>query len=153
MPRSLPILTLTLVGSLHAQAASYRYLDQKTPYTNPPTATFSAQNLPKIGMTLKLTVPYTWVQRNRVGADFLLATGVFNPDVALPSLGGFLFTMPLIILPTPMSPLGIPGRTRMNFPIPNSAQLIGFNFYQQILEIPSSGSPRLSRGAHAIVGR
>ena len=64
-------------------------------------------------------MPFSWRQRNGAGEDFFLATGLKNPGVLLPPLGGWLYTSAEILVRTPMSPLGIPGTTTLALPIPN----------------------------------
>jgi len=99
-------------------------------------------------------VPFSWVQRNGIGANSVLATGVRNPFWNVPAFQGFVFTSAEIILPTPMSPLGTPGNTTMEFPVPNSTQLIGVKFFQQVLTVPRGSSVgRLSRGGAGVAGR
>ena len=148
------ILSLAFATTVSAQAASYTFLSQLPPYRNPNPAMLTALTLPKIGTKLRLQVPFSWVQRNQVGANSVLATGVRNPFWNVPAFQGFVFTSAEIVLPTPMSPLGTPGNTTMEFPVPNSTQLIGVKFFQQVLTVPTT-SPlgRLSRGGTGVVGR
>ena len=71
-----------------------------------------------------------------------------------PAFQGFVFTSAEIILPTPMSPLGIPGTTTMEFAVPNSRPLIGVTFFQQVLTVPRMSTVgRLSRGGIGVVGK
>ncbi|MHC4516237.1 MAG: hypothetical protein ACYTGW_19240 [Planctomycetota bacterium] len=148
------LLSLALATTVSAQAASYTFVSQLPPYQNPSPAVLTALTLPKIGAKLRLQVPFSWRQRNGVGADSVLATGVRNPFFNVPAFQGFVFTSAEIVLPTPMSPLGVPGNTTMEFPVPNSTQLIGVKFFQQVLTVPTTTPVgRLSRGGIGVVGR
>jgi hypothetical protein len=150
------LIGILFAGALPAQLATYTYINQQAPYSNPPTASFTANNVPRIGSNFELVVPMSWSQRNRTGANFTLATGLLNPNLAIPALGGYLYTLPLVMMNTPMSPIGIPATTRLRIPIPNSVALIGLRFYQQILETPnvnSSTPVRLSRAGQGMIGR
>jgi hypothetical protein len=151
----LPLGLLLAPGILTAQVATYTYVAQKAPYSNPSPPLLTALNLPKLGTTFQLQVPRSWVQRNRIGADYVLATGLSNPDVDIAVLGGFLFSSAEVLTPTPMSPLGIPGNVTMSLPIPNSVSLLGLGFHQQVLEatLPLPSSLRLSRGGHLVIGQ
>jgi len=158
MPTNNPMALTTLwalafTATVSAQAASYTFINQLPPYSNPTTPLLSVVTLPKIGTKLKLQVPLSWRQRNGVGADSVLATGVRNPFLSVPAFQGYVFTSAELILPTPMSALGVPGNTTMEFSIPSSTQLIGVRFFQQVLTVPTS-SPlgTLSRGGIGIVG-
>ena len=147
-------LSLALATTVSAQAASYTFLNQLPPYKNPNPAMLMALTLPKIGTKLRLQVPLSWIQRNQTGANSVLATGVRNPFWNVPAFQGFVFTSAEVILPTPMSRLGVPGKTTMEFSVPNSTQLIGVKFFQQVLTVPTT-SPvgSLSRGGFGVVGR
>lgn len=148
------ILSLALATTVSAQAATYTFQSQISPYKDPSPAMLAALTLPKIGTTLRLQVPFSWIQRNRVGANSVLATGLRNPFLNVPAFQGFVFTSAEIILPTPMSPLGTPGNTTMEFPVPNSTQLIGFKFFQQVLTVPTTSPVGvLSRGGTGVVGK
>ncbi len=148
------ILSLALATTVSAQAASYNFVNQIPPYSNPKPPMLKALTLPKIGTKLRLQVPFSWLQRNGVGANSVLATGVRNPFLNISAFGGFVFTSAEIILPTPMSRLGVPGKTTMEFSVPNSTQLIGVKFFQQVLTVPTT-SPvgSLSRGGFGVVGK
>ncbi|MHC4921652.1 MAG: hypothetical protein ACYTKC_18955 [Planctomycetota bacterium] len=136
------LLSLALATTVSAQAASYTFVSQLPPYQNPSPAVLTALTLPKIGAKLRLQVPFS------------LATGVRNPFFNVPAFQGFVFTSAEIVLPTPMSPLGVPGNTTMEFPVPNSTQLIGVKFFQQVLTVPTTTPVgRLSRGGIGVVGR
>jgi hypothetical protein len=148
-----PVLSLALATTLSAQAASYTFMNQLPPYSNPNPAMLSALTLPKLGTKLKLQVPFSWLQRNGTGADSVLATGVGNPFFNVPAFQGYVFTSAEIILPTPMSPLGTPGNTTMEFAIPNNTQLLGVKFYQQVLTVPRMSTVgTLSRGGIGVAG-
>ncbi len=148
------ILSLALATTVSAQAASYTFVNQLPPYSNPKPPMLTALTLPKVGTKLRLQVPFSWLQRNRVGANSVLATGLRNPFWNVPAFGGFVFTSAEIVLPTPMSPLGIPGTTTMEFPVPNSTQLVGRKFFQQVLTVPrGSTMGTLSRGGFGVVGK
>ena len=73
------ILSLALATTVSAQAASYTFQNQLSPYKNPNPAMLNALTLPKIGTKLRLQVPFSWVQRNGVGANSVLATGPAQP--------------------------------------------------------------------------
>ena len=146
-------LSLGLATTVSAQAASYTFLNQLPPYSNPSPAMLSALTVPKIGTKLKLQVPFSWIQRNGVGADSVLATGVSNPFLKFPAFQGYVFTSAEFVLPTPGSPLGTPGTTTMEFAIPNNTHLIGVKFYQQVLTVPRMSTVgTLSRGGIGVVG-
>ena len=148
------ILSLALTTTVSAQAASYTFQNQLSPYKNPNPAMLNALTLPKIGTKLRLQVPFSWVQRNGVGANSVLATGLRNPFLNVPVFQGFVFTSAEIVLPTTMSPLGTPGNTTMEFPVPNSTPLIGVKFFQQVLTVPRGATMgTLSRGGLGVVGR
>lgn len=149
-----PMILLAFATTVSAQAASYTYLNQIAPYSNPSPAMLTALTVPKIGTKLRLQVPFSWRQRNGVGADSILATGASSPFLNVPAFQGFVFTSAEVILPTPMSPLGTPGNTTMEFPVPNDTKLIAVRFFQQVLTVPTT-SPlgRLSRGGVGVVGK
>jgi hypothetical protein len=154
LPTLILFLALATTVSAQTQTATYTFMNQIPPYSNPKTPMLKALTLPKIGTKLRLQVPYSWVQRNGVGANAVLATGVRNPFWNVPAFQGFVFTSAEIVLPTPMSPLGTPGNTTMEFPVPNSTPLIGVKFFQQVLTVPrGSTMGTLSRGGLGVVGK
>lgn len=154
MLTKIPIILLALATTLSAQtAASYVYQNQIAPYSNPSPAMLTALTTPKIGGKLQLQVPFSWIQRNRVGENSVLAMGLKNPFLNVPAFQGYLFTSVDVILPTPQSPLGTPGNTTMEFAIPNQNTLIGVTVYQQVLSVPTTTPVgRLSRGGIARIG-
>ena len=132
MRRLLPALLFLLPGAVAAQAASYTYINQKTPYLNPRPPWLTALNLPKVGTTFKVQV-----RGHSRRVQSWLAVGVKNPNVAIPAWGGVLFTSTEYYLLTPLSPGGpggfSPKMVTVSFAIPNSSQLLGATFYQQVL--------------------
>jgi hypothetical protein len=144
---------------LSAQAASYTYIDQRAPYKNQNSPMLTALNLPKVGTTFKVQVPrgyqsWPWCC---FGTNYYLAFGVRNPNVAIPGLGGFLFTSADVVLRTPYLTNWQQLTATMSFPIPNSPQLVGVRFYQQVLAesyaefVPSTYY--LSRGGVGVIGK
>ncbi len=92
--------------------------------------------------------------RATFGIQYSLAFGVINPDLPIHRLGGFLFTSADIVLPVPSGPYRT--TATMSFPIPNSAQLLGVKFHQQVLGAYVGASPlpsHLSRGGVGVIGR
>lgn len=153
MRRLIPALLFLLPSVLGAQAASFTYINQKAPYKNPSPAMLTALNLPKVGTTFKVKVPASY----RLGTDYVfysLAFGARNPDIPHAVLGGYLFSSAEIIL---QSPWGRPRSTAtMSFPIPNSSQLLGLKFYQQVLRVVcvvNTCSNGLSRGGVGVIGK
>lgn len=86
----------------------------------------------------------------------MLAFGVSNPNVPIPTWGGFLYSSAEVRVPAPYtsSPGGF---VRMSFPIPNSPQLVGVRFHQQVLGMTYSGygppTYALSRGGVGVIGK
>jgi hypothetical protein len=143
-----------LAHSLPAQAASYTYISQKPAYVHTWSPELKALNLPKIGQTFQIQVP-----EGTVGRVAFLAFGASNPNVLLPALGGYLFTSAEAVVVTPFN-TRMPWRnTTMSFAIPNSTQLLGVRFHQQVLQMSSCGwthcpvSFNLSRGGVGVIGR
>ena len=98
----------------------------------------NAIGVPKIGTTFKVQVPYSWRQRNGVGENVVIATGLSNPSVVVLQFNGWLYTSAEFLRPTPMSPLGIPGTATMSFSIPSQTRLIGLKLYQQVLAVSTN---------------
>ena len=144
---------LALCAALPAQAASYTYIDQKAPYSNRNPPMLTALNLPKIGTTFKIQVPAS----NIPFTPSYLGLGLNSPNVPIPALCGYLFTSADVVMLTPLAPT--PGMTTMSFPIPNSPQLVGVRFYQQVFQVfycPWSHCPAgysLSRGGYGVIGK
>ncbi len=151
---------------LAAQAASYTYINQRAPYSNPSQPMLTALNLPKVGTTFKVQVPNYWepirTSSGRLifaGAYHYLAFGVSNPNLPISALGGFLFTSADLVVPAPRNSRQFLGTVTMAFPIPNSPQLVGVRFYQQVLTVCYTDLPMsvcgysLSRGGVGIVGK
>ena len=166
---SLAGLVLMLATPLAAQTASYSYIDQKAPYANPAFGPLlTAVNLPKVGTTFKVQVPHPYTIGfigpflPYLSVDFYLALGVSNPNLPIPGMSGYLFTSAEIVLtafPNTSGPV-----VTMSFPIPNSPQLVGVSFYQQVLSVlssypggiwnfPTTSCFALSRGGHGVIGR
>jgi len=162
MRRIAPVFAVLLVAgltpvivpaTLSAQPASYTYINQKAPYSNPGSM-LTVLTLPKVGTTFKVQVPNGaswWIP----SPYYYLAFGVSNPDVSVPLLKGWLFTSAEVLLLVPYKwPVG--GTVTMSFPIPNSPHLVGTRFYQQVLMVfPGEFVPptyRLSRGALGVIG-
>ncbi|MHC4079555.1 MAG: hypothetical protein ACYST0_14070 [Planctomycetota bacterium] len=145
-----------LVTPLAAQQASYTYINQKAPYSNPKTPMLTALNLPKVGTTFKVQVPSNTVGGFGGGPWWYwrcyLALGVKNPNIPVPGLGGFLFTSADVVVP--VNVVNQVGGVTMSFPIPNSPQLVGVRFYQQVLEVQTRSSTcALSRGGVGVIGK
>ena len=147
---------------LSAQTASYSYIDQKAPYKNQKSPMLTALNLPKVGTTFKVSVPngaYCGWWSVESSNTYYLAFGVSNPNVPIPALGGFLFTSADIVLPVPKVCPSNTGSVTMSFPIPNSPQLVGVRFYQQVLHrhgdawVIKANYDRLSRGGVGVIGK
>ena len=162
---------------LAAQAASYTYIDQKAPYSNPSPSMLTALNQPKIGTTFKVQVPesgrsisWCWCMWAHCPPYCpywdpyeyrfsYLAIGVRNPNVTIPALGGFLFTSAEVVMLTPWrNEILTWGSVTMSFAIPDSRELVGLKFYQQVLVqsyLPdwNPSYRRLSRGGVGVVGK
>ena len=146
---------------LAAQTASYTYIDQKAPYKN--SGMLTALNLPKVGTTFKVQVPNGgdtctgWCLSGCSRVNYYLAIGVRNPNVPIPAMGGFLFTSADVVVPVPWGPTPQQGTVTMSFKIPNSQELLGVRFYQQVLrEVWTWGwwyPPALSRGGVGVIGK
>ena len=154
-------LSLLLPGVVAAQAATYTYINQKTPHKNPSWAMLTALNLPKLGTTFKVQVPYTHQQGQWAHdpiAFYSLAIGVSNPNLRIPS-AGWLFTSAEVVIWSPWRPIGSTYYNTLSFAIPNSAQLLGTKFYQQVLVTillqrpPYGWSEGLSRGGIGTIGK
>jgi len=151
-------VVLMLAMPVSAQAASYTYIDQKAPYKNSSPAMLTALNLPKVGTTFKVQVPNAWRSWWCCwGTDHYLAFGVTNPNLPIAGLGGFLFTSADIVMPAPWNQQQMGGTVTMSFPIPNSPQLVGVRFYQQVLAVSYAefvpGTYLLSRGGVGVIGK
>jgi hypothetical protein len=139
-----------LLGGVSAQNASYTYINQKLPYKNQSPAMLTALDLPKIGKTFRVQAP----GGGRYNI-FCLATGVSNPNIRFSLLGGYLYTSAELLSGTPRGP-GTPRWVTISFSIPNSSQLLGVKFYQQVCHTwygPFGGEYTLSRGGVATIGR
>ena len=152
MHARIPPLLCLLSASLAAQAASYTYIDQQPPYANPTWLT--ALNLPQLGSTFRVQVPFSIYTCCPFQRDYWLATGFGNPNLRFPALGGFLYTTgDLQVLRTYN---GITGPYQfVDFPIPSSTALIGAQFFQQVLERAANSfwtTLTLSRGGHGVIG-
>ncbi len=156
MRRLIPTLVLLLPGMLGAQAASYTYINQKAPFKNPYTTMLQHVNLPKVGSAFRVRVAGSWRTPNWSYRQCWLGIGVTNPGLRIDGLGGFLFTSADFLIRTPMNPKGGPMTTStMSFSIPNSSQLIGVKFYQQVhCYVDLFGIRRhLSRGGVGVIGK
>ena len=152
MRRLLPALLFLLPGVLGAQAATYKYINQSA---NPSPPWLTALNLPKVGTTFTVQVRG---HSRRVSS--WLAVGAKNPNVVIPTLGGVLFTSAEFVVRTPLSSTssGWPGMATVSFAIPNSSQLLGATFYQQVLnsgfyQFGWGWTYRLSRGGVGVIGK
>lgn len=155
-------LSLLLSGPVAAQAASYTYIDQKAPFKNPtgfgcswPVPWLTALNLPRIGTTFSVRTPQSFSDNfgggcPKAGTTWI-ATGVSNPDLRLGQFWGFLFTSAEVVMITPSTLF--PRMTTVNFTIPNSSQLLGVSFYQQVLVSWLGAPKRLTRGGVGVIGR
>jgi len=161
-----------LAMPLSAQATSYTYIDQKAPYRNGgisfPGPMLTALNLPKIGTTFQVQVPGDYSafycagwgsschQYIHVSARHVLAFGVSNPNMPIPMFGGLLHSSAEVVIPAGYAS-STWGFVKMSFPIPNSPQLVGVRFYQQVLGVSYSrlGPPTyaLSRGGYGVIGK
>jgi hypothetical protein len=152
MRRLLLALLILLPCSVEAQTASYTYINQKAPYGNPANPWLKALGLPKIGTTFQVRVPGSNLTTTQ-GEDHWLAFGVRNPNFLI-SEPGFLYSSAEIVLRTPKGKAFV----TMSFPIPNSVQLLGSKFYQQVLQ-QSSCRPScrqvfsFSRGGVGTIGK
>jgi hypothetical protein len=147
-------VSFLLPGVVAAQAASYTYIDQKAPYKNPSPAMLTALNLPKVGTTFKVRVPPPWASKSTpCSASYLLAFGIRNPGISSRNLGGYIFSSAEVVIPTPQGT----GMVTMSFPIPNSSQLLGVKFFQQVLEVGNwCNGPfpaTLGRGGVGVIGK
>ena len=138
---------------LAAQAASYTYINQKAPYKNQNPSMLTALNLPKVGTTFQVRVPSSAVFSHSV-----LAFGVSNPNLPIPAWSGYLFTSAEIRMQTPWSnKIPMSGSaTTMSFAIPDSPELLGVKFYQQVLVhviYPWAHDYSLSRGGVGVIGK
>jgi uncharacterized membrane protein YjjB (DUF3815 family) len=156
MRRLLPALLFLLPGVLGAQAASYTYINQKAPYKNPswPSGPWlTALNLPKIGTTFKVQVPASMAST----FYFTLAFGVRNPNTPIGGFSrgwGYLYSSAEILVSTPRASTAM---VTLSFAIPNSSQLLGARFYQQVVgDYWLSNSniwTTLSRGGVGVIGK
>ena len=156
--RTLDLILMALLPATAAgQVASYTYIDQQAPYKNRVgLPSLTALNLPRIGTTLQLQLAGSESNRTYVSLNFL-ATGLRNPNFRIDVLGGHLYTSAEIV--TYVGRCGGSTCTRtITFTIPNSSQLLGVHFYQQVLNrYQLLGSPtstfRLYRGGHGVIGK
>ncbi len=155
-------VVLMFAMPLAAQAASYTYINQPGQTTGPYMLT--ALNLPRVGTTFKVQVPNAWSLGWAHGPFFdqytYLALGTKNPNIPIPALGGFLFTSADIVM-APWNQQRLGGTVTVSFQIPNSSQLVGVRFYQQVLAVYSTRYPSsmptyaytLSRGGYGVIGK
>jgi hypothetical protein len=137
-----------------AQAASYTYLDQKAPYTNPGMLT--ALNLPKVGATFKVQVPNGAIWWRYPFPYYIVAFGSKNPNLRVHGLGGWLFTSAEHVAFAPLNN-NYRQTVTVSYPIPNSPQLVGVRFYQQVLQVFQGEfvppTYLLSRGGVGVIGK
>ncbi len=141
-----------LSGAVDAQAASYTYIDQKAPYQNWNPPMLTALNLPKVGTSFQVQVPAGW-SSGFASASYWLGFGVSNPNAPFPLWMGFLYTSADVVVATPRRPTA--QMVTMSFPIPNSTQLLGVRFFQQVLRVADLGpahTRNLSRGGVGVIG-
>jgi len=153
---------------LAAQAASYTYINQKGGPPIKPMLT--ALNLPKVGTTFKVQVPesgrsinWCWWAHCPYRHPYaywysFLAIGLRNPNMAIPALNGYVFTSAEFLTLTPARNEILKwGSVTMSFPIPDSRELVGVKFYQQVLvqHFPPDMLPwySLSRGGVGVIGK
>ena len=157
MHPALSAIAMLLPAVLSAQTASYTYVDQKAPYKNQGVPLLKAVTLPRIGQTFTLEVPDSGMNCCPFYMNGLLATGARPMNMRFDALGGFLYASPDVVLPTPQgSPSSVISRTKMSFQIPNSPQLLGVRFYQQVLQTARNqfwSVTYLSRGGIGVIGR
>jgi len=153
-------IVLMFALPLSAQTASYTYTAPAWAYREPLTAA----NLPKLGTTFKVLVPDGFPSQSQTRTYYLLATGLTNPKVTIPGLGTVLTSAEIL---TPVPSGTNKAYLAMSFKIPNSSQLVGLRFYQQVLatQYYKSGgswcSPNcwvqsgqyLSRGGIGVIGK
>jgi hypothetical protein len=160
-PRTQILAILLLTGflaplvpaTLGAQTASFTYINQKAPYSNPPGNMMTVLNLPKVGTTFKVQVPNAAVYPYPNYTAYHLLFGVNNPNVKLPVLNGWLFTSFELMVTAPWNGRNL--TVTMSFPIPNSPHVLGARFYMQVLGVstaPTGWWFQLSRGGLAVVG-
>ena len=153
--RCLALFACSLSG-LSAQQASYTTIDQRPPYTNETPPWLTARNVPRIGTTFQVDVPYSFFECCPFQTDYFLATGFDNPDVAVPALGGYLFTTADVSVLLSFSGCRGCGHTTFSFPIPSAPELLGGRFYQQVLAYARNSfwsTLTLSRGGVGVIGR
>lgn len=110
--------------------ASYDYIDQQPPYSNPSPSWLVARNLPVIGARLDVEVPRSFVQGTNL-ITYFLVTGFVNPNQAPPVLGGYQYASLDVLDPVPF---GSPGQTTVrSLFIPTDPGLSGFPLFQQVL--------------------
>ena len=164
---------LCLTSGLAAQQASYTYVDQLPPYTNPvtPYAPFGpllrADTLPVLGGILRIEVPRPSARFTDCPyRAYYLLTGLvprlFDTAVLGPGFRGWLFTTPDLVLRPPRGGSSLPNTPgSLYFGIPNDVRLLGARFYQQIVALefygPICSRPATtwaaSRGGIATIGR
>jgi len=149
-------VVLMFAMPLAAQAATYNYIPQKAPYKNNQAPYWlTALNLPKIGTTFKVRVPNaaSW---SYPFPYYILALGVTNPNRLVHGLGGWQFTSAEYVAFAPMD-FNYPPTVTVSYPIPNSPQLVGRRFYQQVIQVfPAEFTPTtysLSRGGVGVIGK
>lgn len=150
------VLFAFALASLPAQQASYTTIDQRPPYTNENPPWLAARNLPRLGTTFQVDVPLSFFECCPFQTDYFLATGFGNPDVAVPALGGYLFTTADFSVLLSFSGCRGCGHTTFSFAIPNAPELLGGRFYQQVLAYARNSfwsTLTLSRGGVGVIGR
>lgn len=160
--------TLAFAGGLQGQTASFIYIDQKSPYSNPSPAWLVALNTPRLGTRFQLAALQG---RTTLGCNLFcqcpysmaLILGASNPALNSSVFSGrfqfrgFLYSNPIAILP--LQSKG--GYTIVSLQIPSSPAFRGTTFYLQSMQIevrtttPTCiGANRvgLSRGLRCVAG-
>ncbi len=145
-----------LTGAASAQQASYTHIPQPPPHYNPFPPLFTALNTPVVGTTFQVSAPGLGYGCACYPSYFLM-TGFTNPDFDMTVLGpnfrGVLMTSAEVFVDRSAAygPQWI-----VDFPIPASSTLIGFEFFQQIAYLydsPTFGpSVLVGRGGHGVIG-
>jgi hypothetical protein len=130
--------------------ASYKYIDQVSPFRNPSPNWLVTMDLPRIGQTFRVRMPNSFY--NGSFTTHFLITGLSNPRVGIPLFQGYLYAAIDTFIAAPSGPVG--GMVTIPFPIPNDSGFVGVRFYQQVMRlVGSAGTPfPLSRGGEGRVG-
>lgn len=175
MHKTVIAAALLIAGSVSAQKASYTYINQKAPYSNPGPKTFprgpwlTAQNTPKIGKIFKVQVIKSNVPPGCnlfCSCPYLctLIIGASNPALDIGVFSGAIkfrgFLYASIMVQQAVGQGGAGGTVPILIQIPNNKALLGSVFYLQLLRYGWSfaAPPRcpdifeLSRGLRCVAG-